>query len=62
MEWEAGAEDGADQGGDREQAREDSPRQPYRSPKLTVLGTISDLTRGTQGQSDGIGPGSALGP
>jgi hypothetical protein len=33
----------------------------YEPPKLQVLGTMAELTRGATGPSDGLGAGSALG-
>ena len=34
----------------------------YEPPRLRALGTLGELTRGVTGVSDGLGPGSALGP
>lgn len=45
-------------GGD---ARREPPIQrPYDPPQLRLLGTFAELTRGVNGQSDGLGPGSSL--
>lgn len=37
-------------------------RSEYEPPRLTTLGTLAELTRGVSGASDGIGPGSFIGP
>jgi hypothetical protein len=34
----------------------------YEPPRLRAVGTLAELTRGVSGPSDGLGPGSALGP
>ena len=33
---------------------------PYEPPRLRVIGTMAELTRGVTGASDGLGPGSAF--
>lgn len=33
---------------DREQLTSDQREKPYEPPRLTVLGTLAELTRGTQ--------------
>ena len=36
-------------------------REPYEPPRLTVLGSLADMTLGNPGpQSDGINPGSRI--
>jgi hypothetical protein len=38
------------------------PEPPYEPPRLTVLGSLADMTQGNPGdQSDGINPGSLIG-
>jgi hypothetical protein len=41
-----------------ENPAEESPG--YEPPSLRVLGTLTELTRGVTGASDGLGPGSAI--
>jgi hypothetical protein len=37
-------------------------RAAYEPPRLQVLGTLAEITRGVTGKSDGLGPGSAVEP
>jgi hypothetical protein len=37
-------------------------RAAYEPPRLQVLGTLAEITRGVAGKSDGLGPGSAVEP
>jgi hypothetical protein len=37
-------------------------RAAYEPPRLQVLGTLGEITRGVTGKSDGLGPGSAVEP
>jgi hypothetical protein len=37
-------------------------RAVYKPPRLQVLGTLAEITRGVTGKSDGLGPGSAVEP
>ena len=39
-----------------------SERAVYEPPRLQVLGTLAEITRGVTGKSDGLGPGSAVEP
>jgi hypothetical protein len=34
----------------------------YEPPRLQVIGTLAEITRGVTGKSDGLGPGSAVAP
>jgi hypothetical protein len=34
----------------------------YEPPELRALGTLGELIRGVSGMSDGLGPGSIVGP
>ena len=34
----------------------------YEPPRLEVLGTVAEITSGVVGKSDGLGPGSVVGP
>jgi hypothetical protein len=34
----------------------------YEPPELRRVGTLTKLVRGSAGKSDGLGPGSAVGP
>jgi hypothetical protein len=34
----------------------------YEPPELRALGTMAELTSGVKGMSDGLGPGSVVGP
>ncbi|MGO9960671.1 MAG: lasso RiPP family leader peptide-containing protein [Solirubrobacteraceae bacterium] len=57
--------DGMDSGLGGEVGRQDSPSHDrpvgYEPPRLVSLGALAQLTRGVTGESDGLGPGSALG-
>ena len=54
--------------GDRTGSAEGSSCEPmpvravYEPPRLQVLGTLAEITRGVTGKSDGLGPGSAVEP
>ena len=49
--------------GDQTGSAEGSNSEPaYEPPRLRALGTLAELTRGVSGPSDGLGPGSVLGP
>jgi hypothetical protein len=38
-----------------------APDRSYEPPRIVVLGTVADLTRGTDtGGTDGLGPGSVI--
>jgi hypothetical protein len=37
-------------------------RAAYEPPQLEVLGTVAEITAGVTGKSDGLGPGSIVGP
>ena len=59
MEEPAGAKERAPD--DRERDRDVGVgAERYEPPRLHSLGSLSELTRGITGQSDGLGPGSAL--
>jgi hypothetical protein len=45
------------EGSDREPVPD---RGTYEPPRLRAVGTLAELVRGVAGQSDGLGPGSAL--
>jgi hypothetical protein len=40
----------------------ESDKRAYEPPRLRAVGTLAELTWGVAGRSDGIGPGSAVGP
>jgi hypothetical protein len=50
--WRTGSAEGSNS--------EPTPDRVYEPPRLRAVGTLAELVRGVVGQSDGLGPGSAL--
>jgi hypothetical protein len=59
LEKAYGHRTGSAEGSNTEQTPE---RAAYEPPRLQVLGTLAEITRGVTGKSDGLGPGSAVAP